>query len=225
MDIHIFAIAGGSCSGKTRLAKYTNEALNSLYGKDVCTVLRQDNYYLDLGGVKPGDPLPNFDHPMAFDWELFLTHLKMLKSGQAVDIPTYDFTTHRRTDITERIEPKPILLIEGILILSQKRLRPAFDYKFFVSCDQGTRLDRRVRRDVAERGRTISCIQNQFAEHVVPMHEKFVEPSKYKADIVISQEQCELETIMSDGPLISLCKNLIENKPIQKDLLGQDILG
>lgn len=224
MDIHIIAIAGGSCSGKTRLAKYTCEALNKSRGADVCTVLRQDNYYLDFGGVKSGQALPNFDHPKAFDWALFLAHLRLLKSGQAVDIPTYDFTTHRRTDVIERINPKPIVLVEGILILSQDRLRPAFDYKFFVACQEAARMDRRIRRDVEERGRTISCIQDQFARDVAPMHEKFVEPSKHKADIIVTQEQCSLETIMQDGPLISLCNNLLDSNPLPKDLLGQDIL-
>jgi len=221
LDIHIIAIAGGSCSGKTRLARYTCEAL----GAKNCTVLRQDNYYLDLGGADPGQSLPNFDHPEAFDWQLFLTHLQQLKSGQAVDIPTYDFTTHRRTAITKHVEPKPILLIEGILILSQKSLLPIFDYKFFVSCNHDTRFDRRVRRDVAERGRTLSCIQTQFRDQVMPMHEKFVEPSKHNADIIVTQDQCGLETIMQDGPLVSLCKNLLMNKALPKDLLGEDILS
>ncbi len=225
MDIHIIAIAGGSCSGKTRLAKYTCGALNKAREAEVCTVLRQDNYYLDMGGVAPGEPLPNFDHPMAFDWELFLAHLRLLKSGQAVDIPTYDFTTHRRTDIMETLVPKPIILVEGILILSQDRLRPAFDYSFFVACDHDTRIDRRIRRDVEERGRTISCIQEQFARDVAPMHDKFVDPSRHNADIIITQDQCGLETIMRDGPLISLCNNLLDNKPLAKDLLGRDILG
>jgi len=225
LDIHIIAIAGGSCSGKTRLAKYTCDALNKVRGGEVCTVLRQDNYYLDLGGAQPGEPLPNFDHPMAFDWELFLHHLRILKSGQAVHIPTYDFTTHRRTDITERIEPKPILLIEGILILSQERLRPAFDYSFFVACDQDTRIDRRIRRDVEERGRTVESIHEQFARDVAPMHDKFVAPSRHHADIIITQDQCGLDTIMHDGPLISLCNNLLDNKPLPLDLLGREILG
>ncbi len=225
MDIHIIAIAGGSCSGKTRLAKYTSEALNKARGEDICTVLRQDNYYLDFGGAQPGQPLPNFDHPKAFDWDLFLEHLHMLKSGQAVQIPTYDFTTHRRTNVTERVEPKAVLLIEGILILSQKRLRQAFDYKFFVACQEGTRIDRRIRRDVEERGRTISSIKDQFSRDVAPMHDKFVEPSKYEADIVVTQDQCGLETIMEDGPLISLCNRLLDKKPLAKDLLGQNILN
>jgi len=205
LDIHIIAVAGGSCSGKTRLAQYTCEAL----GQDKCTVLRQDNYYLDLGGAEPGQTLPNFDHPRAFDWDLFLTQLQKLKSGHAVDIPTYDFTTHRRTDITERVDPKPILLIEGILILSQDRLLPAFDHKFFVQCPEDIRLDRRIRRDVAERGRTVDCIRKQFAEQVAPMHDKFVEPSNQNADIIVGQDECGLETIMTNGPLISLCWNLL----------------
>ncbi len=187
MDIHIIAIAGGSCSGKTRLAKYTCEALNKTRNKETCTVLRQDNYYLDLGGVKPGQPLPNFDHPKAFDWALFLKHLKLLKNGQAVDVPTYDFKAHRRTNITERIVPKPILLIEGILILTQEKVRAAFDYKFYVACKEQTRLDRRIRRDVEERGRTINCIQNQFSKDVAPMHNKFVKPSKFMLTLLLNK--------------------------------------
>ena len=205
MTSTIIAIAGGSCSGKTRMAHYTSEALNQ-YTQGACTVLRQDNYYLDLGGVQPGDPLPNFDHPMAFDWGLFLDHLTALKSGQAVDIPTYDFTTHRRTNITETVTPTPVILVEGILILSQEKLLPVFDHKIFVHCPSDIRLDRRIRRDVAERGRTIDSIQTQFKSQVAPMHDKFVEPSSDNASIHITQEQCSLAAIMEDGPLINLCR-------------------
>ncbi len=205
MGAYIIAIAGGSCSGKTRLARHTLEAL----GSDTACILRQDNYYLDLGGVKPGDPLPNFDHPMAFDWELLLAHLRTLAAGQAVAVPTYDFASHRRTAYRENLHPRPIILVEGILILSQPALLPAFDYKFYVECDEATRLARRLKRDVAERGRTPESVRAQFSGQVVPMHEKFVSPSKSNADIIITQDQCALEIIHESGPVIKACRALL----------------
>ena len=207
MLVHILAIAGGSCSGKTRLARLSQQAL----GDDVATILRQDNYYLDLGGVKPGEPLPNFDHPMAFDWELMRKHLRELQKGQSVDIPTYDFTTHRRKAETELVTPKKIILFEGILILSQEILLPELDYKFFVECDEPTRLKRRIKRDVAERGRTEASVIEQFTQQVAPMHKQFVEPSKKNADVIVSQEDCELEVIRSTGPVISTCRFLLDH--------------
>ena len=202
MDVHIIAIAGGSCSGKTRLANHTQSAL----GGAASTIFRQDNYYLDYGGVDPKGPLPNFDHPMAFDWEFLRDQLLTLKSGKPIDIPTYDFVTHRRTEITERVEPRPIVLIEGILLLSQERLLPVFDQSFFVECDSETRLARRLKRDVAERGRTPESVQAQFAEHVAPMHDEFVEPSKQHANLVITQDLCDLDTIANTGPVITYCR-------------------
>ena len=205
LDVHIIAIAGGSCSGKTRLANHTQAVL----GDKVSTIFRQDNYYLDYGGVDPEGPLPNFDHPMAFDWEFLRDQLLMLKSGKVINIPTYDFVTHRRTGVTERIEPKPIVLIEGILLLSQEKLLPVFDQSFFVECDGETRLARRLKRDVAERGRTPESVHAQFAEHVAPMHDQFVEPSKQYADVIVTQDQCGLDVIENTGPLISYCRGLL----------------
>ncbi len=205
MDVHILAIAGGSCSGKTRLANHTYKAL----GPDMCSIVRQDNYYLDYGGVDPDGPLPNFDHPMAFDWEYLRAQLLELKAGKAVDIPTYNFVNHRRTDVTERIQPKPIVLIEGILLLSQEKLRPVFDRSFFVRCEEDIRLERRLARDVAERGRTPESVKEQFAKDVAPMHESFVTPSMGHADVVIGQDLCEIDTIVKDGPLITYCKALL----------------
>ncbi len=201
----LIAVAGGSCSGKTRISKHTTYAL----GGDLCVVVKQDNYYRDYGGAALGEPLPNFDHPDAVQWDLLRQHLLLLKSGQAVDIPTYDFATHRRTDITERIQPRPIILVEGILILSQPKLRAVFDHRFFVRCAENIRLERRIKRDTAERGRTESNVRTQFQKQVTPMHEKFVEPSKAHADVVISQDQCELSIITSTGPLIRYCRSVL----------------
>ena len=205
MNVRIIAIAGGSCSGKTRLADHTQKAL----GDEVCTIIRQDNFYKDLGGAKEGDPLPNFDHPDAFEWDLLRDQLQVLKTGKAIDIPTYDFVTHRRTDLTDRVEPKPIILIEGILILSQDILWPVFDQSFFVECSENVRLERRRARDVVERGRTEESVNAQFAAQVAPMHDKFVIPSKENADMIITQNQCGVEMINSNGPLIAFCKGVL----------------
>lgn len=220
MDVHIIAIAGGSCSGKTRLADHTHRALNedalidgalneAVLADKVCTIVRQDNYYLDYGGVNPTDPLPNFDHPNAFEWELLKAQLLALKAGNAVDIPTYDFVTHRRAEAVLHIEPRPIVLIEGILLLSQEQLLPVFDKSFFVKCSEDVRLDRRLKRDVKERGRTPESIREQFAKDVAPMQSAFVDPSHTHADVVITQDMCGLDIIMNTGPLISYCRSLL----------------
>lgn len=205
MSVRIIAIAGGSCSGKSRLADHTQKAL----GDDICTIIRQDNFYKDLGGATPGDPLPNFDHPNAFEWELLCEQLKVLKTGKAIDIPTYDFVTHRRTNVTERVDPKPIIMIEGILILTQDILCHVFDQSFFVECSEKVRLERRLARDVIERGRTEEGVNKQFSEQVAPMHDKFVIPSKENADMIITQNQCGVEMINHNGPLIAFCKGML----------------
>jgi len=205
VKVRIIAVAGGSCSGKTRLADHTQKAL----GHEVCTIIRQDSFYNDIGGVAPGEPLPNFDHPEAFEWNLLRDQLATLKSGEAIDIPTYDFVTHCRTKETERIEPKPIVLIEGILLLTQQMLLPVFDQCFFVECSEKVRLERRLTRDVVERGRTEESVRSQFATHVAPMHEKFVVPSQENADMIITQNQCGVEMITHNGPLIAFCKGVL----------------
>lgn len=205
MSVRVIAIAGGSCSGKTRLADHTQKAL----GDDICTIIRLDNYYKDRRDTSDTDPLPNFDHPDAFEWALVRDQLKVLKSGEPIDIPTYDFVTHRRTDQTERVDPKPIVLIEGILILTQDILWPVFDQSFFVECSENVRLERRLARDIVERGRTEESVHKQFAAQVAPMHNKFVIPSKENADMIITQNQCSVEMINSNGPLIAFCKGVL----------------
>ena len=211
MQVRIIAVAGGSCSGKTRMARHTHEAL----GSDLCTIVRQDNYYKDTGGLAEGEPLPNFDHADAFEWELLRDHLLALKAGKAINVPTYDFVTHRRTDKTIRIEPKPIVLIEGILLLSQSILMPVFDQTFFVECSEKVRLERRLARDVVERGRTPESVHVQFAQQVAPMHALFVEPSKANADMIITQNQCGIEMITHNGPLIAFCKGMLSAMDIK----------
>lgn len=223
---HIIAIAGGSCSGKTRLSDHTHQALNEeaqinaslqtgRLGSDVCTLFRQDNYYRDeyyqdhLGLNLADDPLPNFDHPDAIDWERLREDLQALKSGCDIDIPVYDFTTHRRTETTIPMSPHPIILIEGILLLAQAEIRDLFDQSFFVDCVQDVRLDRRLKRDIKERGRTEQSVRDQFSRHVAPMHERFVQPSKKYADKIITQDLCGLKTIIKTGPLIQYCRHVL----------------
>ncbi len=206
----IIAIAGGSCSGKTRLAEHTAEAL----GADMCAIVRQDNYYLDYGGANPSGPLPNFDHPNAIDWPTLAQDLRTLKSGQVVAMPIYDFVTHRRTSESVPVQPVPVILVEGILLLSQAELLPIFDQAFFVECDEQTRLSRRIVRDVAERGRTEDSVRSQFAADVAPMHAQFVEPSKAHADEIVAQAQCAFDSNHNKDPVMNWIRTALPERNV-----------
>lgn len=180
----IVGIAGGSGSGKTTISF---ELLRRV-GADNIAYIPHDAYYRENKGMPLEDRKKiNYDHPDSLETELLIEHLKILSSGLAVDIPVYDFSTHSRTKETKRIESKPIILIEGILIFVDSELRSLFDDKIFVDTDPDIRLMRRVRRDVHERGRGVDSILNQFEETVRPMHIKFVEPSKRHADVIIPE--------------------------------------
>lgn len=180
----IIGICGGTGSGKTTVA---NRILASVSAGEV-VFLQQDSYYRDL------DKLPldfrqkvNFDHPDAIDNDLLVTHLKALKAGETVELPLYDFKTHARTAETLRMEPKPIIIIEGILIFADPRLLKEMDIKVFVDTPDDIRFIRRLRRDVAERGRTVESVIEQYLNTVRPMHMQFVEPLKRKADVIIPE--------------------------------------
>jgi uridine kinase len=177
-------VAGGTGSGKTTIAQ---EILKRV-GADRIAYLQHDSYYYDFGHLQL-DPrnLPNFDHPNSLETPLLIKHLRQLKSGRAVDVPVYDFTTHHRTDKTQRIEPQPVILIEGLLIFAEKTLRDLFDVKIFVDTDNDIRFIRRLRRDIAERGRTMEAVIDQYLNTVRPMHLEFVEPSKRYADVIIPE--------------------------------------
>ncbi len=180
----IMGIAGGSGSGKTTISF---ELLKRV-GEDNIAYIPHDAYYRENKGMPlEGRKKINYDHPDSLETELLIEHLKILSSGQAVDIPVYDFSTHSRTEETQRIESKPIILIEGILIFVNSELRKLLDDKLFVDTDPDIRLVRRVRRDVHERGRDIDSILIQYEETVRPMHIKFVEPSKRYADVIIPE--------------------------------------
>jgi uridine kinase len=177
-------VAGGTGSGKTTVV----EAILEAVGKDRISSLAQDSYYQDVDWESEEQLLEhNFDHPDAIDHELLVEHLQMLKAGQDVEVPIYDFVTHRRTPATITMPARPVILLEGILILASKRLRDLLDFKIFVDTDADVRLMRRVRRDMAERGRDLQDVFRQYSETVRPMHLEFVEPSKRWADVIVPQ--------------------------------------
>lgn len=178
-------IAGGSCSGKSTLT----EKLYSKLGPDKAVVLPQDDYFFGLGDAPPGKGGPNFDHPDAVDFDNLCTQLADLKAGQSIDRPLYDFPTHLPKAETEHTVSQPVILVDGILILHHQPMRELLDLKIFVECDATTRFTRRLDRDVKERGRTSDSVRTVFTEQVSPMHEKYVEPSKRHADIVVNSQQ------------------------------------
>ena len=179
-NIIVIGIAGGSGSGKTTLMKN----LIARFRDDV-TVLSHDNYYRPYEELSIEERKKvNYDHPDAFDTEMMFEHLKMLKAGQAIDCPIYDYTTYSRSKETTRVEPRKVILVEGILIFENKALCSQMDIKIFVDTDADVRLIRRIKRDVAKRGRSLESVLSQYLATVKPMHEQFVEPSKKNADLV-----------------------------------------
>ena len=180
----IIGICGGTGSGKTTVA---NRILESVSAGEV-VFIQQDSYYRNLKDL----PLDyrnavNFDHPDALDNDLLVHYIRKLKAGGSVELPIYDFKTHTRLNDTVLIEPKPIVIIEGILIFADARLLEQMDIKVFVDTPDDIRFIRRLRRDIAERGRTIDSVIEQYLATVRPMHQQFVEPSKRYADVIIPE--------------------------------------
>ena len=182
-NILVIGIAGGTGSGKTTLM---NNIMARFEG--LVTVLSHDNYY------KRHDELTfeersglNYDEPDAIETSLMVEHLKCLRSGKAIDCPVYDFTRHNRSDETVRLEPRPVIIVEGILIFENEPLRDLMDIRLFVDTDADVRLCRRIKRDVNKRGRTLESVLAQYQATVKPMHEKYVEPSKKYANLVIPE--------------------------------------
>ncbi len=182
MDPLIIGIAGGTGSGKTSV---TNKILERLDSSQVA-VIQHDSYYKDLSvyGGKSAQEI-NFDHPDSLETDLLIRNLKELKARHAIEEPIYNFTTHRRLEAQRRVEPRDIIIIDGILIFVDRRLRELMDIKIFVDTDADERLIRRIRRDIMERGRSIDSVMEQYIRTVKPMHLEFVEPSKHWADIII----------------------------------------
>ena len=182
-NILVIGIAGGTGSGKTTLMKRLVERFKA----DV-TVLSHDNYYRRRDDMAFEERCKvNYDEPAALETDLMARHLDALRRGQAIDCPVYDFSRHNRSDETVRIEPRRVIIVEGILIFENKQLRDLMDIKIFVDTDADVRLCRRIRRDVRERGRTLESVIEQYQTTVKPMHEKYVEPSKRYAHIVVPE--------------------------------------
>lgn len=180
----VIGVAGGSGSGKTTIARAIVEGI----GEDLVTLVEHDSYYRDQSHLSPDRRAAiNYDHPDSLETELLVEHLVMLLSGTAVDVPVYDFTVHSRQATTNRIESRPVILVEGILVLAEVELRRLFDLKVFVDTDPDIRLMRRLRRDIEERGRSLDSVLGQYTATVRPMHLQFVEGSKRHADIIIPE--------------------------------------
>jgi uridine kinase len=180
----LLGVAGGTGSGKTTVAR----AILGAVGEGRIGLLEQDSYYREVDWETDGDLLRhNFDHPSALDEELLVAHLTELRAGRPVQVPVYDFVRHRRTARTRRVEPLPVVVLEGILILADAAVRDLLDFKIYVDTDADLRLIRRLERDLAERGRALAEVLRQYQHSVRPMHLEFVEPSKRWADVIIPQ--------------------------------------
>ena len=181
--ILVIGIAGGTGSGKTTLMKNLITEF-----ADVVTVISHDNYYKRHDDLTYEERCQlNYDEPAALETDLMAKHLDILRRGEAIDCPVYDFTVHNRSDETIRIVPKKVIIVEGILIFENKPLRDLMDIKIFVDTDADVRLCRRIKRDVNKRGRTLESVLEQYQTTVKPMHEQYVEPSKKFADIIVPE--------------------------------------
>lgn len=198
----VIGIAGGSGSGKTTIA----ESIVRSVGPESVVLIQQDAYYRDQRDV----PLEqrakvNYDHPDSMETELLVHHLSELRAGRAIERPVYDFTIHTRAAETVRVEPRPAVIVEGILVLYEAALRAAMDLKVYVDTDADLRLARRWERDITERGRTFESVRQQYLETVRPMHLQFVEPSKRYADIVIPEGY----NLGAVGTVISMIRDVV----------------
>ena len=180
----IVGIAGGTGSGKTTVAKRIAAALPA----PAVTMIEHDSYYRDLSQLSIDDRSQvNYDHPEALETELLIQHIDRLRAGETVDIPIYDFKQHKRAVESRSVSPTPIVIVEGILVFVDARLRERLDMKLFVDTDSDIRIFRRIRRDMEHRGRTFESVREQYYKTVRPMHLEFVEPSKRTADLIIPE--------------------------------------
>jgi len=180
--MYIILIGGGTGSGKTTVAKRIMESI----GPNKCVMLPMDNYYKDMSHIPIEERRKyNYDHPDMIEHTLIVKHVKELLTGKSIELPDYDFAQYTRANTSVRIEPKPILLIEGIFALYYDELRALADLKIYVDTEGDERFIRRLQRDIFERGRTIESVINQYLNTVKPMHDAYVEPTKKHADIII----------------------------------------
>lgn len=199
----IIGIAGGTGSGKTTVV---NQIVKEFANDDV-GIISQDSYYKDNKHLSLEERAKiNFDHPRAIDFDLLYDHLTKLKKGETVEQPVYSFVQHTRTGDTILTHPRKVMIVEGILIFNDKRLRDLFDVKIYVHADSDERLIRRVKRDISERGRTVDEVLTRYQNTLKPMHEQFIEPTKAHADLIIPNDRRNKVAI---DVIISLIKNNI----------------
>lgn len=180
----VIGVAGGSGSGKTTIA----EAVVAAAGSDLVSLINHDAYYRSDERLSFEQRAAiNYDHPDAFETEMLVEHLRLLRGGEAVAVPVYDFATHLRTAETVKVEPGAVVIVEGILVLVEVELRRLMDLKIYIDTDPDLRVLRRMQRDILERGRTMDSVMAQYLETVRPMHHQFVEPSKRYADIIVPE--------------------------------------
>lgn len=180
----LIGVAGGSGSGKSTVAG----ELFRQFQYDSVAMIEQDSYYKDQSHLSIEDRVKtNYDHPLAFDNDLLMVHLQELLQGRAIDKPIYDFKVHNRKQETIRVEPKDVIILEGMLILEDERIRGLMDIKVFVDTDADVRIVRRIVRDIEERGRSLDSVVNQYLSVVRPMHLQFIEPTKRYADVIIPE--------------------------------------
>lgn len=202
----VIGIAGGTGSGKTTV---TNKILESIDPQRV-VVIQHDSYYKDLSAFDGRSPDQiNFDHPSTLETELLISHIRSLREGKTVDQPIYNFATYRRMSETKRLEPREVIILEGILIFVEATLRQLMDIKIFIDTDADERLIRRIRRDTMERGRSIDSIIQQYISTVKPMHLQFVEPSKQWADIIIPRG---VENTVAVDMVVTKIRSLLREK-------------
>lgn len=203
----VLGVAGGSGSGKTSVV----DKIVQDVGAERVAVLRHDRYYRDMGHLPPDERLlVNVDHPSAFDDDLFIEHVRSLAGGRAVDSPRYDYATFTRLEGCDRVEPRPVVLVEGILLFASPRIREIIDVKVYVDADADLRLLRRLRRDVLQRGRTVEDVITQYERTVHPMHLEFVEPSKRWADLIVPRG---VENEVGVGLVTSRVEALLADPP------------
>lgn len=206
MNALVIGIAGGTGSGKTTVTK----AILAHLDEERVAVLQHDSYYKDIsmyGGLTP-DRI-NFDHPDSLETELFVRHIKDLKVGRVIEQPLYNFATHQRMKETKKLEPREIIIVDGILLLVDKSLRDLFDIKIFLDTDGDERLIRRIKRDILERGRSVDSIMSQYMNTVKPMHLEFVEPSKHWADVIIPRGA---ENTVAIDMVVTKIKSMLREK-------------
>jgi len=213
----IIGICGGTGSGKTTIARKIVESV----GAKSVVLVEQDSYYRNLSDMPLDErQQANFDHPDSIDSEMLMNHLKRLKQGQPIEMPVYDYKSHTRSEETEHIDPKPVIIVEGILIFAEPRVLGLLDVRVFVDTPDDIRLIRRLRRDINERGRTFERTLWQYEHTIRPMHFEFVEPSKRHADVIIPEGgQAEISINFLCGLVREKLREEVEQKESAKRLL------